>query len=129
MKVFKKALLAVALFALVSNSMQGQEDSKFLFERSKSKVTTFFAEVYPYTSWSSLNKQNTSVFEFAGGFMINDKFTISFFSASTPKLSPVAIPTEGSTELNKWIEAGVELDKVGSSTEFLLFSANRQKGC
>ncbi len=115
----KRLLLLV--FALSGLIIYGQTDkSPFLLEREATKATTFFAEVYPYSSWSSLNKQSVSVFEMAGGILIRNKFYVAYFTANSPSVNKVAVPDQGSEEYLKWIEAGVELEKVSAETEFLL---------
>lgn len=39
--------------------------------------------------------------------------------ATSPKINLIAVPEYGSQEYSDWIDAGVELDKVSASTEFL----------
>lgn len=115
----RNTILLPLLFLTLTINAQSDK-SPFLFEREGTKVTTFFAELYPYSSWGSLNNQSQSIFELAGGLLIKNKFYVAYFSASSPNLNKVAVPDIDSPEYQEWIEAGVRLDKVSANTEFLL---------
>jgi len=43
----------------------------------------------------------------SGGFILNDKFSIAFFSANSPKVNLLAIPPRSSGEYSDWVEAGL----------------------
>ena len=55
----------------------------------------------------------------SGGFILNEKFAIAYFSATSPKVNLIAVPPSGSEEYSDWLEAGVELNKISTSTEFV----------
>ena len=108
------------LVALISLSSFSQEtDGSFLLRDGKAKLSTFYVEIAPGTSFSSLNKQLASTGELSAGLILNNRFTVSFFSTGSPKINTVPIPDPGSEEWNEWLEAGVELDKVSANAEFL----------
>jgi hypothetical protein len=119
----KKQIVSALVFSLifVSASIFSQEnaDKKFLLNSDKLKLSTFFVELAPGTSFSKLNGQTASVSVLSGGFILNDKFSISFFSANSPKLNLINVPEPGSEDYDEWIKAGVELDKLASSTELV----------
>jgi hypothetical protein len=98
---------------------QEKEDGRFLFRDSKVKLTTFYAEILPSTSFSWLNDQTVNITELSAGFILNNKFYLALFSTGSPKINTVVIPEPGSDEYNDWIEAGVEVDKISSNAEFL----------
>lgn len=116
----KLILILFASFALASVSQaQDTPDNKFLFRSEKLQLSTFFVEVAPVSS-SNLNGQSVSVLSLSAGFILNKKFTVSFFSSFSPKLNLIEVPEEGSEAYNNWLEAGVELDKLSAESEFLL---------
>jgi hypothetical protein len=98
---------------------QEKKDGNFLFRDSKVKLSTFYAEVLPSTSFSWLNDQTVNITELSAGFILNNKFYLALFSTGSPKINTVVIPEPGSDEYNDWIEAGVEVDKISSNAEFL----------
>jgi len=114
------ALIVLSLM-LSSASVSAQEsrEKKFAFNSEKVKLSTFFVEITPGTNFASLNGQMANIGVFSAGFILNEKFSVSFFSASSPKVNLLAVPAEGSQEYDDWMEAGVELDKLSSSTEFV----------
>ena len=116
----KIAGLAIHML-FIMNTLSAQEipDKKFLLNSEKVKLSTFFAEINPGTSFSSLNGQSTNISVLSVGFILNDKFSISFFSSSSPKINLIPIPATGSQEYDDWVEAGVELDKLPSSAELV----------
>jgi hypothetical protein len=106
---------------------QAEQNTSFLFRDSKYKLSTFYAEVNPGTSFSSLNNQSVSVFEVTGGFILNNSIYFGFFTAGSPKINKVQVPEQGSEKYNEWLEAGVKLNSLSSSTE-LLFVNFRHAG-
>jgi len=116
----KRAILLISLVCMTFLSSSSQEtDGKYLFRDSKVKLTTFYVELNPSTSFSSLNGQMVNITELAAGFILNHKFYFSYFMTGSPKINTVAIPEPFSDQWNDWVDAGVELDKVSSSAEFL----------
>lgn len=69
-----------------------------VFKDSKLKLSTFYAEVNPSTSFSVMNEQLVSVFEISGGLIFNNKFYFSFFTSGSPKINIVRIPEYGTPE-------------------------------
>ena len=106
-------LSCTALFA------QDPPEKKYAFNSKKVKLSNFYVEVAPGTNFAELNDQIASISVFSAGFILNDKFSVSFFSANSPKVNLMGVPESGSEEYNDWIDAGVELDKLSSSTEFV----------
>jgi hypothetical protein len=117
----KKILIAIlGSFLYLSDQTYGQDkDGKFLLRDSQFKLSTFYFEFTPSTSFSILNEQVVTVSEFSGGLILNNKFYLSFFTTGSPKINTIRIPEPGSQEYNDWIEAGVEVDKISSQAEFL----------
>ena len=110
-------LLLIALTANVALSQNS--DGKYLFRDSPVKLTTFYAEVIPGTSFSFMNGQLVSVMELSGGFILNNQFYFSYFMTGSSKVNTVEIPEPFSDDWLKWVDAGVKLDEVSSSAEFL----------
>ena len=110
-------LMLVAMISLISFSQD--TDGKYLFRDSKVKLSTFYAEINPSTSFSVLNGQMVNITEFSAGFILNNRFYFSYFLTGSPKINTVAIPQPFTDEWQNWIDAGVELDKVSSNAEFL----------
>ena len=98
---------------------QESPEKKFLFNTEKLQLSTFFFEVSPMTNVTTLNRQSASIFTLSAGFILNNKFSVSFFTASSPKINLIAVPEFLSDEYFDWIEAGVELGQVSENTEFL----------
>jgi len=119
----KQKILLLSFLCVICLSLQvfpqDNKKGKFLFKDSKAKLSTFYAEVLPSTSFSVLNNQTVSVSEISAGLILNNKFYLAFFSTGSPKINTVAIPEPGSKEYNDWEEAGVEIEKVSSNAEFL----------
>ena len=119
----KQILTLIGTFIIFSMSTlsysQEQKDGRFLFRDSNVKLTTFYAEILPSTSFSWVNDQTVNISELSGGFILNNKFYLGFFSTGSPKINTVAIPEPGSKEYFDWLEAGVEVDKISSDAEFL----------
>jgi len=65
---------------------QEKEEGTFPFRDSKLKLSSFYAEINPSTSFSVLNDQLVNVSEFSGGLILNNKFYLAFFSTGSPKL-------------------------------------------
>lgn len=115
----RKTILIALLTGLICHNIMAQEnDGRFLLRDSKAKITTFFAEITP-THMSSLADNNVSLSELTAGLIINHKFSIAFFTTSGKPIENVAVPEKGSAEYQKWLDAGVEVDKLNSSTEFV----------
>ena len=109
------------LIILFTGSLFPQDtDGNYLFRDSKVKLSTFYVELNPSTSFSSLNGQMVNITELAAGFILNNKFYFSYFMTGSPKINTTAIPEPFSDEWFDWIDAGVELEKVSSDAEFLL---------
>ena len=117
----EKALLAFLVTLLyISNHARCQEsDGNFLLRDSRVKLSTFYFEVTPSTSFSILNDQLINVSEFSGGLILNNKFYLSFFTTSSPKINTIDIPEPGTPEYEDWVEAGVEVEKISPQAEFL----------
>ncbi|MCD4735641.1 MAG: hypothetical protein K8R53_06325 [Bacteroidales bacterium] len=98
---------------------QEKEEGKFLFRDSKFKLSTFYVEINPSTSFSVMNNQFVNVSEISGGFILNNKFYLAFFSTGSPKINTVRIPEPGTPEYDNWKETGVEMDKISEDAEFL----------
>jgi len=115
-----RVVLLLMLVAIISLSSFSQDtDGKYLFRDSKVKLTTFYVEINPSTSFSFLNDQMANISELAAGFILNNKFYFSYFMTGSPKINTVVIPEPFSEKWYDWVEAGVELDKVSSDAEFL----------
>jgi hypothetical protein len=115
-----KYILCLFFTCAVSLTSFSQEsDGSYLFRDSKAKLTSFYVEVSPATSFSWLNDQLVNITEASTGFILNNRFYFSYFMTGSPKINTVAIPEPFSDEWFKWIEAGVELDRVSSDAEFL----------
>jgi len=121
------ALLLSLIFVSASLFSQENPDKKFLFNSDKLTLSTFFVEIAPGTSFSKLNDQMATISVFSAGFILNDRFSISFFSANSPKINLIGVPEFFSEEYFDWVEAGVELEKLPSSTE-LVFVNFRHSG-
>jgi hypothetical protein len=110
----------VLLLTGMSNALTAQEDKgKFLLRDSKVKLSTFYAEVAPSTSFTFLNDQMTSIMELTGGLILNQRFYFGYFMTGASKVNTVPIPEPLSDEWFDWLEAGVELDKISSNAETL----------
>lgn len=96
-----------------------EEDGRFLFRDSKVRLSTFYAEISPGSSFSILNDQMVSISEMSVGFILNNKFYLAFFSTGSPKINTIKIPEPGTQDYQDWIDAGVEVDKISSNAEFL----------
>lgn len=117
--MIRKITLIVLFIDLLGWNIAAQEnDGRFLLRDSKAKITTFYAEVSPVYS-SSLMDNNISLIEIAGGLIINQKFTIAYFTTTGKPIENAAVPMEGTDEYQKWVDAGVEVDKLNSNTEFV----------
>ena len=116
----KIAITSIALFLASACIVAAQEsEGRFLFRDSKVKLSTFYAEINPSTSFSVLNDQLVSISEFSGGFILNNKFYLAFFTTGSPKINTTPIPEPGTDDYQDWIDAGVEVDKISSNAEFL----------
>jgi hypothetical protein len=116
----KKNVVLILAYMLISMVLTSQDvDGKFLFKDSKVKLSTFYAEFLPGTSFAVVNDQFVVISELSGGFILNNKFYLAFFTTGSPKINTVAIPEPGTEEYNEWIEAGVELDEVSENATFL----------
>ena len=117
----KRSLFILMLIILFTGSLLAQDtDGNYLFRDSKVKLSTFYVELNPSTSFSSLNGQMVNITELAAGFILNNKFYFSYFMTGSPKINTTPIPEPFTDEWFDWMEAGVELEKVSSDAEFLL---------
>jgi hypothetical protein len=107
------------LLGCTSVFAQVKPEKKAVFNSEKVKLSNFFLEIAPSTNFAQLNGQLANIGVISGGFILNEKFAIAFFSANSPKVNLLAVPPQGSGEYTDWVEAGVELDKISSSTEFV----------
>ena len=114
----KRIIICISLLVFLTAKNNAQE-SKYLLRDSKAKLSSFYAEIAPSTSFSKLNDQKATVFDLSGGLILSNRYTFSFFFSGSPKLNKLAIPEFGSDEYLDWIDAGVRLDKVSSNSEFL----------
>ena len=119
MKKLKYILYALFTCVVSSTSFSQESDGAYLFRDSKVKLTSFYAEVSPATSFSWLNDQLVNITELSGGLILNNKFYFSYFMTGSPKINTVAIPEPFSDEWLEWLDAGVELDRVSLDAEFL----------
>jgi hypothetical protein len=122
MKKKTQSLMLIVLGLMLAMSTvfaQHSPEKKYAFNSEKVRLSNFFVEITPGTNFASLNDQFASISVLSGGFILNDKFSVSFFSANSPKVNLLAVPPRGSEEYSDWVEAGVELDKLSSSTEFV----------
>ena len=110
-------LIMVSMISFPSFSQD--TDGEYLFRDSKVKLTTFYVELNPSTSFSFLNDQMANITELSAGFILNNKFYFSFFMTGSPKINTVVLPEPFSDQWYDWVEAGVELEKVSSDAEFL----------
>jgi len=119
----KQKILSLGLVFIVCFSFQAfsqeKKDGRFLFRDSKVKLTTFYAEVLPSTSFSWVNDQTVNISELSAGFILNNKFYLAFFTTGSPKINTVAVPEPGTEEYDDWVEAGVEVEKISSDAESL----------
>ena len=119
----KRQSITLIVFSLMlgTASVFAQEtpEKKFAFNSEKVKLSNFFVEIAPSTTFAKLNGQLANIGVVSAGFILNDKFSVSFFSTSSPKVNLLAVPEYGSQEYDDWVEAGVELDNLSSSTEFV----------
>jgi hypothetical protein len=119
----KKKLSTVIVLGLLFTGAavlaQETPEKKYAFNSEKVNLSNFYLEVAPSTNFGQLNGQLANIGVVYGGFILNDKFSIAFFSANSPKVNLLAVPPRGSAEYSDWVEAGVELDKISSSTEFV----------
>lgn len=119
MKKIKLLIGMLVLLAIFRFASAQETEGRFLFRDSKVKLSTFYAEVNPSTSFSVLNDELVSITEFSGGFILNNKFYLAFFTTGSPKINTTPIPEPGTDDYQDWIDAGVEMDKISSNAEFL----------
>ena len=113
-------LTAIGLvIAVTMTSAQESHEKKYAFNSEKVKLSNFYFEVAPSTNFAKLNGQLANITVLSVGFILNDKISVSFFTANSPKINLLGVPPQGSGEYNEWVEAGVELDRLSSSTEFV----------
>jgi len=114
-------IIIVLSFLLTGAAAVAQEspEKRYAFNSEKVKLSNFYVEIAPGTNFAKLNGQSANVSMLSAGFILNDKFSVSFFTANSPKINLLAVPPFGSEEYFQWIEAGVELDKLLFDTEFV----------
>ncbi|MDX2430476.1 MAG: hypothetical protein QNK35_06055, partial [Bacteroides sp.] len=84
-KKMSVTLIALSLMIIGAVVMaQESPEKKFAFNSEKVKLSTFYVEIAPSTNFAMLNGQMANIGVFSGGFILNDKFSVSFFSASSP---------------------------------------------
>ncbi len=115
----RKNIILFCLVFIAFTAYSQEEDGRYLFRDGKLKLTTFYAEINPSTSFSVMNEQLVNVFEVSGGFILNNKFYLAFFTTGSPKINTVNIPEPGTQEYEDWEEAGVEMDQISPDAEFL----------
>jgi len=117
----KIRILLLLMLVVVNNlsSLSQDSDGTYLLRDSKVKLTTFYAEISPSTSFAILNSQVVNITEMTGGLILNNKFYFGFFTTGSSKVNTVPIPEPFSDEWIKWLDAGVDLDKISSNAEFL----------
>lgn len=118
LKVSRAIVISLALIFNISVQAQ-DEDGRFLFRDSKVKLSSFYAEIAPSTSFASLNDQSVNVSEMSLGFILNDKWYFSYFGTGSSRINKVAVPVYGSEEYYDWLEAGVELENISENAEFV----------
>ena len=93
-KMLKKLSPSTLGLMLAFTGVFGQDspEKKFAFNSEKVKLSTFYAEIAPSTNFAQLNDQLANIAVFSGGFILNDKFSVSFFMANSPKLNLLAVP-------------------------------------
>lgn len=111
--------ILIALLGVFNLTTKAQAESNYLLNNNKVKITTFYASIAPMTSFSSLNDQPVNVMDLAAGLIINRKFYFAYFLTGSNNINVVSVPAYGSEEYSDWIEAGVELENLNSSTEFV----------
>ncbi|MCD6598842.1 MAG: hypothetical protein J7L04_14210 [Bacteroidales bacterium] len=115
-----RKILGLILISTLTLMVFSQEDKgKYLFKDSKLKLSTFYVEINPSTSFSVLNSQLINISEFSAGFILNNKFYLAYFMTGSPKINTVSIPEPGTQEYADWEEAGVKVDQISSDAEFL----------
>jgi hypothetical protein len=112
-------LTIILLLGWAITSYSQEEDGRFLFRDSKVKLSTFYVEFLPGTSFSRVNDQMVVISELSGGFILNNSFYLVFFTTGSPKINTIAIPEPGTEDYDDWVEAGVEVDKISEDAEFL----------
>ena len=115
----RKNIILLFLVCIAFTAYSQHEEGRYLFRDGKLKLTTFYAEINPATSFSVMNDQLVNIFELSGGFILNNKFYLAFFSTGSPKINTVSIPEPGTQEFDDWVDAGVEMDQISSDAEFL----------
>lgn len=118
-KSVNKWLAIVCAVGMLTIIQAQAQESRFLLRDSKVKISTFFVEINPSTSFSVLNDQMVSISELSAGLILNNKFYFSYFMTGSPKINTVAIPEPGTDEYKNWEDAGVEMDKISNEAEIL----------
>lgn len=118
-KCFILLIAVVFLNSTIICNAQDEPEKKFIFRSNKVQLSTFFVTISPMTDFAKLNGEMVNVGVFSGGFILNDKFSISFFSSTAPKVNRMPIPEFGSDKYDEWVEAGVKLYKLPSSQELV----------
>ena len=115
-----RIILILMMVAMISMQSFSQEsDGQFLLKDSKVTLSSFYAEINPSTSFAILNGQMVNIMELTGGLILNNRFYFSYFMTGSSKVNTVAIPEPFSEDWVRWIDAGVELEKVSSGSENL----------
>jgi len=108
-------LLAIPLLA------QGQEEKKYLFDSGKVDFTTVFVSLSPGSFISEVQDEYTGVTEARIGFILNDRFSFSYFITGSPAKTKISLPEYESEEWFRWIGEGVYLDELSPTVGYVSF--------
>jgi hypothetical protein len=100
MKKLNRTIIVFITLLLGMSMAYSQEytEKRTAFNSAKVKLSNFYLEIAPRTNFARLNDQRANIGVISGGFILNDKFSISYFTASSPKVNLLAVPPVGSTE-------------------------------
>lgn len=124
-----KLLLLILILPFVTRTnaqsqegaIENDQENKFLFRSDKLNLSTFYFELSP-VSLSKMNGQAENTSYISGGFILNRKFSFGVFSESSPKLSKIGVPKEGTMKYQDWLEAGVEMDKLDPDVDSIFIT-------
>lgn len=111
--------VSILFLCVTTFVIHAQDTSKYLLNNPKSKLTTFYASIAPMTAFSSLNNQSVNVMDVSAGIIVNKQYYLGYFMSGSNNVNVISVPEFASDEYWDWLEAGVELDKLSSSTEFV----------
>lgn len=110
-------LVSANVFSQEADKMSG---FKYLFKDNTEKglnFTTFYGEIAPTTAWANLNTTFGKVFLAEFGLILNNKITIGYYLARSPKKNQVPVPQQGTPEYDDWLSYGIKLDQLSPDTE------------